>query len=208
MLYLADLMPRGFALTLPVLLWKEASFGPPSTTGWRTRAVEFKMLPAPQWKFGRHSAVGFPAGSAGKESACNVGDLSLIPGSERSPGEGIGHPLQYSCPENPMDRGDWWATVHGVAKTYIQLSVYTQDRACWCPWCVHMGSPPPPREGIGPLPGCVVAVPAAGRSGLLLLPVVFPPTPLWGCSFPGPLAESMAFSYVYSFILVFVVWQF
>ena len=54
-----------------------------------------------------------------KESACNAGntgDLSLTPGSERSPGEGNGNPLQYSCLENPMDRGAWGATVHGVAK--------------------------------------------------------------------------------------------
>ena len=53
----------------------------------------------------------------GKESACNAGDPSLIPGSGRSPGEGNGYPLQYSCLENPMDRGAWRATVHGVAKS-------------------------------------------------------------------------------------------
>ena len=58
--------------------------------------------------------MGFPGGSDGKESACNVGNLGLIPGSERSPGEGNGTPLQYSCLENPMDRGAWWATVYGV----------------------------------------------------------------------------------------------
>ena len=52
----------------------------------------------------------------GKESACIAGDLSLIPGSGRFPGEGKGNPLQYSCLENPMDRGVWWATVHGVSK--------------------------------------------------------------------------------------------
>ena len=57
-----------------------------------------------------------PAGSDGKESACNAGDPGLIPGTGRSPGEGNGNPLQYSCPENPMGRGAWWATVHGVAK--------------------------------------------------------------------------------------------
>ena len=57
---------------------------------------------------------GFPAGSEGKESACNVGDLGLIPGSGRSPREGNGNPLQYSCLENPMDREAWWATVHGL----------------------------------------------------------------------------------------------
>ena len=57
-----------------------------------------------------------PAGSDGKESACNAGDPGLIPGTGRSPGEGNGNPLQYSCPENPMGRGAWWATVHGVTK--------------------------------------------------------------------------------------------
>ena len=58
--------------------------------------------------------MGFPGGSDGKESACNAGNLGLIPGSEKSPGEGNGTPLQYSCLENPMDRGAWWATVYGV----------------------------------------------------------------------------------------------
>ena len=53
----------------------------------------------------------------GKESACNAGDLGLIPGSERSPGEGNSNPLQYSCLENPMDRKAWQATVHRVTKS-------------------------------------------------------------------------------------------
>ena len=61
-------------------------------------------------------------GSDGKESACNVGDPCLIPGLGRSPGEGNGNPLLYSCLENPMDGGAWWATVHGVAKSWTQLS--------------------------------------------------------------------------------------
>ena len=56
---------------------------------------------------------GFPGGAEVKASACNVGDLGSIPGSGRSPGEGNGNPLQYSCLENPMDGGTWWATVHG-----------------------------------------------------------------------------------------------
>ena len=56
-------------------------------------------------------------GSEGKESACNVGDPGWIPGSGRFPGEGDGYPLQYSCLENFMDREDWRATVHGVAKS-------------------------------------------------------------------------------------------
>ena len=60
--------------------------------------------------------MGFPGGSDGEESACSEIDLGLISGSERSPGEGNGI-LQYSCLENPMDRGAWWATVHGIAKS-------------------------------------------------------------------------------------------
>ena len=60
--------------------------------------------------------MGFPHSSVGKESAYNAGDPSLIPGLGRSPGEGNGYPLLYSCLENPMDRGAWWATVHGVPK--------------------------------------------------------------------------------------------
>ena len=61
--------------------------------------------------------IGFPGGSDGKESACNTGDLGLIPGLGISPGKGKGYPLQYSCLENPMDRGAWWATVHTVEKS-------------------------------------------------------------------------------------------
>ena len=57
-----------------------------------------------------------------KESACHAGDLGVIPGLRRFPGRGHGNPLQYSCLENPMDRGAWWATVHGVAKSRTQLS--------------------------------------------------------------------------------------
>ena len=62
---------------------------------------------------------GFPSGSDGKESACNARDPGSIPGLGRSPGEGYGNPLQDSCLGNPMDRGVWWATVHGVAKSQI-----------------------------------------------------------------------------------------
>ena len=51
-----------------------------------------------------------------KNPPANAGDMGLIPGLGRSPGEGNGNPFQYSCLENPMDRGAWWATVHGVAK--------------------------------------------------------------------------------------------
>ena len=60
--------------------------------------------------------MGFPGGLDGKESACNAGDPSSIPGSGRFPGEGNDNPLQYSCLENSMDGGAWQATVHGVTK--------------------------------------------------------------------------------------------
>ena len=70
----------------------------------------------------RPDVLGFPAGSDGKESACNVGDSGSMPESGRSPGEGNGNPLQYSCLENPMDRGAWQTTVHGVAKSGTRLS--------------------------------------------------------------------------------------
>ena len=61
----------------------------------------------------------FPGGSDGKETACNAGDPGLIPGLGRSPREENGYSLQYSCLENSMDRGAWWATVYGVAKSQI-----------------------------------------------------------------------------------------
>ena len=67
----------------------------------------------------------FPGGWDSKESACNVGDLSSIPWLGRSPGGGNGTPLQFSCLENPMDRGAWWASVHGVAKSRTRLNDFT-----------------------------------------------------------------------------------
>ena len=72
----------------------------------------------------RHWAeiLGFSGGSDGKESTCNSGDPGLIPGSGRSPGEENGNPLQCSCLENPIDRGAWWAAVHGLEKSQTQQS--------------------------------------------------------------------------------------
>ena len=64
----------------------------------------------------------FPCSSLGKESACSAGDLGSVPGLGRSPGEGNGNPLQYPWLENLMDRGAWWAAVHGVAKSRARLS--------------------------------------------------------------------------------------
>ena len=66
-----------------------------------------------------------PGGSDSKVSARSAGDWGSIPASGRSPGEGNGNPLQYSCLENPMDGGAWQATVHGVAKSPIRLSDFT-----------------------------------------------------------------------------------
>ena len=71
--------------------------------------------------------MGFPGGSEVKASACNAGDLGLIPGLGRSPGERNGYPLQYSCLENPLDGGAWWATVHGVAKNRTRLSDFVSS---------------------------------------------------------------------------------
>ena len=78
--------------------------------------------------------VGLPGGSDRKESACNRGDTGSTLGSGRPPGEGKGYPLWHSCLENPMDRGAWQATVHGVAKSR------TRQRDCHfhCSW--HLGS--------------------------------------------------------------------
>ena len=75
--------------------------------------------------FAVYSQVGFPGGSDSKASACSAGDPGSIPGSGRSPGEGNGNPLQDSCLENPMDREAWWATVHGVAKSWTRLNDFT-----------------------------------------------------------------------------------
>ena len=71
---------------------------------------------------------GFPHSSVGKESACNAGDLGLIPGSGRSPGEGNGNLLQYCCLEIPTDGGAWQATVHGVARVGYNLETKQQQR--------------------------------------------------------------------------------
>ena len=67
-----------------------------------------------------------------KNLPANTGDEGLIPGSGRSPGEGNGNPVQYSYLENPVDRGPWWATVHGVAKRQTQLSVCVCVCVCVC----------------------------------------------------------------------------
>ena len=73
---------------------------------------------------------GFPGSSEDKASAYNAGDLGSIPGLGRSPGEGNGNPLQYSCLKNPTDRAAWQATVHRVAKSRTRLSDFTHTHTC------------------------------------------------------------------------------
>ena len=89
---------------------------------WKKRKTVQKLV-QPVIRLGK--IVLSPGGSEVKASACNAGDLGSIPGLGRSPGEGNGNPLQYSCLENPMDREVRWATVYGVAKSRTQLSDFT-----------------------------------------------------------------------------------
>ena len=96
----------GFLNTLPLTTWSSQNFSKPLSIN-----------------------VGFPGGSDGKESACSAGDPGLIPESGRSPGEGNGNPLQYSCLENPMDREAWWVYSpwgHQVSDTteWLTLSLF------------------------------------------------------------------------------------
>ena len=80
-----------------------------------------------------------PGGSDGKASVYKAGDLGLIPGLGRFPGEGNSNPLQYSCLGNPMDRGAWWTTVHGVTKSGTQLSDFTLLHFNSCGTTSHCG---------------------------------------------------------------------
>ena len=82
--------------------------------------------------------MGFPSDSDGKESAGNARDLSSIPGLGRSPGEGNGNPLQYSCLENSMDRGFWWATVYGITRSQTRLSNFHSQFVDGCLFTVSL----------------------------------------------------------------------
>ena len=89
----------------------------------RESNVEMRTLPCVK-QIGSGNSLcdaGFPGGSAGKKFACKAGDPGSIPGLGRSPGRGHSNPLQYSGLENSMERGAWWATVHGVAKSQKKL---------------------------------------------------------------------------------------
>ena len=83
--------------------------------------------------------MGFPGGSDSEESACNAGNLGSIPGLGRSPGKENSSPHQYSCLENPMDRGAQWATVHRVAKSWTQLKKLIMHACTMChALCKHL----------------------------------------------------------------------
>ena len=96
----------------------------------------------PSTEYFSHPKVRFPSGSASKESACDAGDSGLTRESRRSPGEGYGSPLQYSCLGNPIDRRAWQATAHGVQKSWTRLSTRTH-KVGW--------SPSPCRSVFGPI---------------------------------------------------------
>ena len=87
--------------------------------------------------------IGFLGGSDSKESVCNAGDLGLIPGSGRSPGEGKGNALQCSCLENSMDRGTWRATVHGVTEWTLLTDSHTHTDENKTSTCSYYSSFPP-----------------------------------------------------------------
>ena len=100
--------PQGWSASLTCWPW------PLSLLLWVCKLREIKVFWELHWWL------------SGKESACNSGDLGSIPELGRFPGEGNGSPLQYFCLENFMDRGAWWATVHGVAKSWTWLSMHIQ----------------------------------------------------------------------------------
>ena len=104
-------------LSWPIWAWKECIF----CWCWMKYSIDVNCLQL-MWDLLRSTLCGFPGSSVVKnpwENAGATGDADLIPRSGRSPGEGNGHTLQYSCQDNPMDKGTWWATVHGVAKSQI-----------------------------------------------------------------------------------------
>ena len=91
------------------------------TSGTESMSLAYPALAGKFFTFVPPGKPVLTVSSDGKESACNVGDLGLIPGLERSPGEGNGNPLQCSCLENPRDRGAQWAAVYGVTQRRTQL---------------------------------------------------------------------------------------
>ena len=113
--------------------------------------------------------MGYLGGSDSKESACSARDPRSIPGSGRSPGEENGTPLQYSCLENPMDRGAWWATVHGVAKDRTRLSDQAHSYSHLYIWDLRLPIPELPGSSTSEL-DCVSPPPTAYKSKFFCSP--------------------------------------
>ena len=118
----------GFWSCIIIIQWEspEASsyalwlWPPTSGHSWSALSWSHRIVTA-----GHFYRMGFAGGSDGQESACSAGHLCSLPGTGRSPGEGNGNPLQYSCLENLKDKGAWSATVHGVAKSWTWLSDFS-----------------------------------------------------------------------------------
>ena len=91
-------------------------------------------LDGPQDNYAKYKKLVVPCGLEGKESGCNAGDSGSIPGLGRSPGEGNGYQLQYSCLENSMDRVALWAIFHGMAKSWTQLKETQRQQQCLDKW--------------------------------------------------------------------------
>ena len=139
---------------------------------WKGRGLPtWSLFPSPT-RF-----LGFPGGSAGKESACNAGDLGSIPGLGRSPGEWKGYPLQYSGLENSMD-----CIVHGVAKSQTQLSDFHPTSRWVCLKHNRAASPSASTFGIKSIPSSPAYSPSPLSPALSLakLPFSHPSLPLWG----------------------------
>ena len=134
------------------------------------------ILPRRPWHLGKKS-LGFPGGSDGKESTCNSGNLGLIPGLGRHPGEGNGNQLHYSCLENSTDLQAWWAIVHGVTKSWTWRNDF------------HFTSlPGEARLPVAPCPGSLCQI--CGSNFLLCMgcaqaPMV--PAAVWGLFSPWAL---------------------
>ena len=110
-------------------------------SGSDTSQKEFFQATLAKVETSRTIQPGFPAGSVEKESTCNAGDMGSIPGLGRYPGEGNGNPLQYSCLENPVDRGAWWAVVHRVTQSRTRLkrlSSSSSSSSSWTQYCSEL----------------------------------------------------------------------
>ena len=114
-------LPLPYLSTIPPQGWDICSGGG-STLAHQHHLESRVYIRAQSWCSIEGDFWGFPSGPDSKHSDCNAGDPGSIPASGRSPGDGNDNPLQYSCLENPMNRGAWWATVHGVTKSWTQLS--------------------------------------------------------------------------------------